>query len=61
MNGSGVRVYLSKEERAALARAADERGSSLSYVMRLALRILVGLSIPEAVEREERERRAAAR
>jgi hypothetical protein len=46
VNQAGVKVYLDREERAALERQVVERGASQSYVMRLGLRLLVGLAVP---------------
>lgn len=46
MNDAGTRVYLDRDERTALEREVVERGASRSYVMRLALRLLVGLPVP---------------
>lgn len=47
-------MYLSQAERAELEAFATDYASSLSYVMRIALRLLVGLSVPREFEHFER-------
>jgi len=56
-----VHVYLRADERAELERLADERGTSASYIMRLALRRLVGLPVPREFAERRAEVDAAAR
>jgi hypothetical protein len=48
-------VYLNAEERDGLERLADAHATSLSYVMRMALRALLGLPVPHEFRRQERD------
>lgn len=51
--------YLGREEEAALRRYALQNGCSRSYVVRVALRLFLGLPVPSAVRDELLKRLAA--
>ena len=50
MNGIRFTAYLSADERGALAALAKQHGTSENYLVRLAIRKMVGFSIPEMEE-----------
>jgi hypothetical protein len=55
---SGVyhRLWLREEEDAAMRAYAEENGTSLNYVMRVGLRLLVELPVPSKLLEEQRRR-----
>jgi len=61
VSGTRFTAWLSDEERELLRELAHEQGSSENYIMRTALRRLLGLAVPAWARESEHELEGAAR